>query len=204
MKPQIDSIKQSVEEAIRTKHPKTVAELFQLLRKDHPTVTKEKVVDAVKELKEDGKIELEFPPPRAENYLQYLQARPQNTWFYLVIATSIATLAAVYIIPNTYPVVVFRWIMGSMFILFLPGYVTVQALFPTGKELDDIERFAISVGLSIAMTPLVGLLLNYTPWGIRLNPIMASLCLFTLSIAAAATYRRYKIVLTNSLRRKQP
>jgi len=202
MTAQTDSIKQSVKETIRTKHPKTVAELFQILRKDYPTVTKEKVVDAVKELKENGKIELELPPPRAENYLQYLQARPQNAWFYLVIAASIATLAAVYIIPNTYPAVVFRWIIGSIFILFLPGYVTVQALFPTGKELDDIERFAISVGLSIAITPLIGLLLNYTQWGIRLNPIMASLCLFTISVAAAATYRKYKIVLTNSLRGK--
>jgi len=140
MTAQIDSIKQSVEETIRTKHPKTVAELFQILREGHPTVTKEKVVDVVKKLKEDGEIELKLPQPRAENYLQYLQARPQNTWFYLVLAASIATLAAVYIIPNTYPAVVFRLIMGSIFVLFLPGFATIKALFPTGKELEAIER----------------------------------------------------------------
>lgn len=200
---QTDPIKQLVEETITTKRPKTVAELFQILREEHPTVTKEKVVDIIKKLKEDGKIELELPLPRSENFLHYLQAKPQNAWFYLVIAASIATLAAVYIIPNTYPAVVFRLVMGSIFILFLPGYVTIQALFPTGKELDDIERLALSVGLSIAITPLIGLLLNYTPWGIRLGPIMTSLSLFTLTVAAVATYRRYKIVLTNSLRSKQ-
>jgi uncharacterized membrane protein len=87
---------------------------------------------------------------------------------------------------------VFRWIIGSVFILFVPGYVTIQALFPTGKEVDGIERFALSVGLSIAIAPLIGLLLNYTPWGIRLDPIMTSLSLFTLSVSVAATYRRYK------------
>lgn len=204
MTAQIDFIKQSIEETIRTKHPKTVAELFQVLQEDYPSLTKEKVVDAVKRLKEDGKIELELPLLRVENYLQYLQAIPQNIWFYLVIAASIATLAAVYIMPNTYPAVVFRLIMGSIFVLFLPGFVTIKALFPTGKELEDIERFALSVGLSLVITPLIGLLLNFTPWGIRLDPIMVGLSLFTLSVAAAATYRRYKIVLANSLGGKQP
>jgi len=201
---QIDPIKQSVEETIQAKHPKTVAELFQIVREDHPTVTKEKVVDIVKKLKEDGEIELELPSPEVENYLQYLRVRPQNTWFFLVTTASIATLAAVYVIPNTYPMVVFRWVVGSIFILFLPGYATIQVLFPSGKELDGIERFALSIGLSIAITPLIGLLLNYTPWGIRLDPIMTSLSLFTLSVAAAATYRKYKIVLTNSFKGKQP
>jgi len=201
---QIDPIKQSVEETIQAKHPKTVAELFQIVREDHPTVTKEKVVEIIKKLKEDGEIELELPSPEVENYLQYLRVRPQNTWFFLVTTASIATLAAVYVIPNTYPMVVFRWVVGSIFILFLPGYATIQVLFPSGKELDGIERFALSIGLSIAITPLIGLLLNYTPWGIRLDPIMTSLSLFTLSVAAAATYRKYKIVLTNSFKGKQP
>lgn len=184
------------QEALRTRHPKTVAQLFRIIQEQQPSATTEDVVEVVKRLREDGKIELELPPPRAETYLQYLQARPQNTWFYLVIAASIATLAAVYVTPNTYPMVVFRWVVGSIFVLFLPGFATIQALFPTGKELDDIECFVLSIGLSIAITPLIGLLLNYTPWGIRLDPIMTSLSLFTLSIAAAATYRRYKIVST--------
>lgn len=47
-----------------------------------------------------------------------------------------------------------------MFVLFIPKYVTVEALFPRGRELDLIERFPLSVGLSMAFVPLVGLLLN--------------------------------------------
>jgi uncharacterized membrane protein len=155
-------------------------------------VTREEVVSVVRELEEDEKIELELPPSKVDSYFQYLQDTTQNTWFFLVLAASLATLAAVYVVPATYPAVVFRWIIGSVFILFVPGYVTIQALFPTGKEVDGIERFALSVGLSIAIAPLIGLLLNYTPWGIRLDPIMTSLSLFTLSVSVAATYRRYK------------
>ncbi|HJJ86646.1 MAG TPA: DUF1616 domain-containing protein, partial [Methanocorpusculum sp.] len=48
-------------------------------------------------------------------------------------------------------------------ILFIPGYVLIAALFPEKKSIDGIERFALSVGLSIAVVPLIGLVLNYTP-----------------------------------------
>jgi uncharacterized membrane protein len=40
------------------------------------------------------------------------------------------------------------------------------------ENLDPIERIALSLGMSIALVPIVGLLLNYTPWGIRLTPIV--------------------------------
>ncbi|MHB8987039.1 MAG: DUF1616 domain-containing protein [Eubacteriales bacterium] len=46
------------------------------------------------------------------------------------------------------------------------------------RRRDGIERVALSFGLSIAVVPLVGLILNYTPWGIRLAPILASLLVF--------------------------
>ena len=56
--------------------------------------------------------------------------------------------------------------------------------------IDGIERLALSFGLSIAVVPLIGLALNYTPWGIRLDPIVISLVLFTLVMVAIAHYRR--------------
>jgi len=193
---QSDSVEQMVEETIKSRHPETVAELFGIVREKKPDLTREELVQIVEKLRDDEKIELELPPPRVEAYLEYLGVRSENLWFYLVVAASIAVLLAVYVIPNTYPLVVLRWIVGSIFVLFLPGFVVMQALFPSGKELDDIERFALSVGLSIAITPLIGLLLNYTPWGIRLDPIITSLFLFTLSIAIIATYRKYRAVLS--------
>ena len=67
-------------------------------------------------------------------------------------------------------------------ILFVPGYVLIAALFPSNREIDGIERVALSFGLSIAVVPLIGLALNYTPFGIRLDPIVASLSVFTLAL----------------------
>jgi len=99
----------------------------------------------------------------------------------------------IYTLPSAFPLVVLRWVLGSVFVLFIPGYVTVEALFPKGRDLDGIERLALSVGLSLALVPLIGLLLNYTPWGIRLDPIVTSLTMFTLALATVAIGRRFRL-----------
>ena len=83
-----------------------------------------------------------------------------------------------------------RIALGVLFVLFFPGYTLIAALFPRRDTLDSVERLALSVGLSIAIVPLVGLVLNYTPWGIRLEPIVLSLLGFILVMSAVALWRR--------------
>src|SRR5207249_10529058 len=80
-------------------------------------------------------------------------------------------------------------------LLFAPGHVLVAALFPGSIDLekpgiDWIERIALSFGLSIVVVPLLGLLLNFTPFGIRFAPIVATIALFTLGVGYAAMRRR--------------
>ncbi len=59
-----------------------------------------------------------------------------------------------------------RIIFALPVVLFIPGYALIAALFPPGKEeIDTLERVALSFGLSIAVVPLIGLALNYTPPG---------------------------------------
>lgn len=83
-----------------------------------------------------------------------------------------------------------RTILGVPFVLFFPGYSLISALYPEKTALGRIERLALSIGLSLAVVPLIGLGLNYTPWGIRLMPILISLFLFTASLSLLAIYRR--------------
>jgi len=86
-----------------------------------------------------------------------------------------------------------RIVLGLPFILFFPGYTLIAALFPKKADLGSIERVALSFGLSIAVVPLIGLILNYTPWGIKLYPILVSITLFILVTSGAAWYRRHKL-----------
>jgi len=76
-----------------------------------------------------------------------------------------------------------RIAFGLIFVLFFPGYTLIAALFPRKTSLGGIERLALSFGLSIAVVPLLGLLLNYTPWGIRLCPILISVLVFIMVMA---------------------
>ena len=57
----------------------------------------------------------------------------------------------------------FRIVLSLAFVLFFPGYTLIAALFPAKGRLDGIERVALSFGLSLAVVPLIGLALNFTP-----------------------------------------
>ncbi|MCL0078663.1 DUF1616 domain-containing protein, partial [Dehalococcoidia bacterium] len=92
-----------------------------------------------------------------------------------------------------FPIQVLRIILGLPFILFLPGYTLIAALFPKKSGLDTGERVALSFGLSIAVVPLIGLVLNYTPWGIRLYPILLSLTFFIAAMSVIGWYRRRRL-----------
>jgi len=82
-----------------------------------------------------------------------------------------------------------RIIFGLPFVIFIPGYLFIFLLFPSNEEIDIIERIALSFGLSIAIVPLVGLILNYTPWGIRLESVATSLSILVFILATFAVIR---------------
>ena len=72
-----------------------------------------------------------------------------------------------------------RSLFAVLLIVIVPGYVLVAALFPGNDGIDWLERIALSLALSIVVVSLVGLVLDATPWGIRLGPIVVALALFT-------------------------
>jgi uncharacterized membrane protein len=97
---------------------------------------------------------------------------------------------SIFLIPDSS----MRIVLGLPFLLFFPGYVTVLALFPEKEDLETLERVALSFGLSIAIAPLIGFGLNYTPFGIRLVPILACLSIFNIVVALVGEYRRNKAI----------
>ncbi|MDG6257108.1 MAG: DUF1616 domain-containing protein [Methanomicrobiaceae archaeon] len=75
-------------------------------------------------------------------------------------------------------------------ILFIPGYALISLLFPLKEQINPLERFILAVGMSFALAALIGLMLNYTPWGIRLETVSAALCGFSWFTLIVAYYRR--------------
>jgi len=107
----------------------------------------------------------------------------------LVGIVAIASTIVIVIVPSS----TWRVILGSVFILFLPGYVVSIALFPRKSDLEGFARLAMSFGLSIAVSAFVGLILNYTPWGITLYPILISLGIFTVVTLLIAWQRQRRL-----------
>ncbi len=70
-----------------------------------------------------------------------------------------------------------RMVLGLVLVLFIPGFAMVYALFQD-DEIDDIERIALSFGLSICIVVFDGLALNYI-WNLTLLPIVLSLSLIS-------------------------
>jgi peptidoglycan/LPS O-acetylase OafA/YrhL len=126
----------------------------------------------------------------ADSALAYVLG-PGGIWLWLVLGLAAAS-AALALLAAEPPLLYLRYVLGTLFVLFLPGYALVEALYPRGDELSPLERLALSIGLSLAVVPLVGLVLNYTPFGIRLEPVVASLAALTAALAVYAAYRKYR------------
>jgi len=88
---------------------------------------------------------------------------------------------------------ILRIILGVPILLFFPGYTLVAALFTKREGMGSIERVALSAGLSIAVVPLIGLILNYTPWGIRTESVLYSVASFILITSIIAWLRRRRL-----------
>lgn len=115
--------------------------------------------------------------------------------------------------------------LGLVFLLFLPGYAFVAALFPEASErsrsgdvtdesngseaeptdfdggspflrsvsLTGIERGALSFGLSVAIVPLIALLLDFTLRNPSLTSILIVTSAFVVSSSIVAGIRRWNL-----------
>jgi len=86
-----------------------------------------------------------------------------------------------------------RLIVGTIVVLFVPGYAFIAALFPRRTSLNNGVRLGLSFGISIAIVPLLEMALNYTRWGVRVSPTLVIIAAFTIACVAAAGIRRRRL-----------
>jgi uncharacterized membrane protein len=72
-----------------------------------------------------------------------------------------------------------RIVFGSVYILFLPGYL-ISYIFFKRKEVDHLERIALGFALSIAIVPLLIFYLNLI--GLKINLINSTLTVLGIVI----------------------
>lgn len=180
-------------EILEKNKPNTVKDLISQVELDFG-IPQKNALELVISLENQGRIHLTeqttIVPKKITEYILSAHA----LWFRIITLVSFTTIVAVFIIhEKSYPAVYIRYTLGALYVLFLPGYSLIKTLFPI-KEINLVERTTFSVGTSLALVPIVGLLLNYTPWGITLVPIIISLLLLTLSLAFIGLLREHNIM----------
>ncbi len=86
-----------------------------------------------------------------------------------------------------------RIVFALPILLFLPGYALIAAMFPRNTELSAIERFTLSIGLSIAIFVFDGFAISVTVWRFRPTPIIISLSLITFTLVLITVFVRLRI-----------
>ncbi|RLI94607.1 MAG: hypothetical protein DRO92_02760 [Candidatus Altiarchaeales archaeon] len=103
---------------------------------------------------------------------------------------------------------IIRIIIGLILVLFLPGFALTFALFPKDRidrEIDMLERIALSIGLSISVVVLSILILN-SLFGISINLItsLLTILLLTSALFIVGYLRRSKSKITHNMLKVNP
>lgn len=189
------SIDNSILHMISTKKPETVDHLVKFVRQD-TNFSDEEILNRVLTLQSEGKIKLKMVTSTAAKFVDYKFS--STYWYWLTLIFTGITLFLVLQTPeNDYALVYSRYFFGTFFVLLLPGYTLVRALYPR-KMIDFVERIGLSISMSIALVCLVAFFLNFSPLGILVLPLVVSISLIITVFATVAVIReRYVCLSTN-------
>ena len=99
-------------------------------------------------------------------------------------------MLTVYFVSGNSPLFIIRYLLGFVFVAFLPGYCLVNILFIGVNRIDLVENLVLSVALSFGITGLVGLFLGLSPIGINFTSITVSLSAIVLGLGLVAFVRK--------------
>lgn len=117
-----------------------------------------------------------------------LHIRIKNELLY--VCTSTLLLDSVILLFPSSPL---RGILAILLVLLFPGYLISVILFPRKGDLTSIERIALSLGLSLSVTPIPAVVMNYTPRGITLETTVSTLTALIFFLSYTAWHIRQKI-----------
>ena len=86
-----------------------------------------------------------------------------------------------------------RAILGLILVLFLPGFTWTLVFFSNDRQINVVERLALSFGLSIAIVTLSILALNIV-LGVRITGTNAVLVILAITIIPTVWYFLKRII----------
>lgn len=121
----------------------------------------------------------------------YMKNKKYNSFDDILIISAVAFMSVFIIITDIKNNItdILKIAIGIVMILFIPGYLMINTIFPKNKDLNSVERLVLSLGLSIATVSLIGLLTNFI-LGIKLVSVLVSLYIYFIPMIIICVYRR--------------
>ncbi len=115
----------------------------------------------------------------------------------LVAGVTIALIILVQVSPESLA----RRILGLVYLLFFPGYALMAALFPEKRRFvlrgevrksgfRGLERIGLAIGASVALVPVLGLIVNFSSIGITVGAVIVTYSAFVFACLAVTAVRR--------------
>ncbi|MCK4458467.1 MAG: DUF1616 domain-containing protein [Methanosarcinales archaeon] len=98
----------------------------------------------------------------------------------LIVVVILTGLCILFVLVEPFNDTPLRIPFSLIILLFLPGYALIAAMFPKMGEISGIERFTLSIGLSIAITVFDGFAISVTPHLFRPMPLLLTLSAITV------------------------
>jgi len=189
----VDAVGESLDNVIlkvlETKQPESMKELVHFVQ-EQVSASLDDITREVKNLQQKGLIVLEEPVTPIKNRFFHTLSSKKDIWFWVTISLAILAFISIVFIPEGgTPLSYLRYAFGFILAAFLPGYCLTETLFPKKSAMDEIERFTFSIGLSFAITALVGLFLSFS-FGLTLTTALVTLGLVVIVLALIAFKRK--------------
>ena len=164
----------------------TVSRLVQDVSETLPCRTDSVIAELIR-LEAEGRLHIEEPAPY-RTLSQYIRSLA-SAWFWET--TLVSALSLVLLLVSQGPLLYLRYVFGGLLVLMLPGFSLVSLLYPKKTQLDFPTRMVLSFVMSLSIVILVGLVLNYTAFGLSLVATALSLTVISEILLFLAVARRF-------------
>ncbi len=178
-------------------HPSSVADLKRRLNEEGVRSNDDDLIAVIRDLQTTGAINL-HPFSVPTSFADYVSDPERSWWIYLIMFSS--ALEALLVVENVQngPIWILRLLLGLALLGLMPGYATVQILFP-GDWLPLLEQALLSIFLSVMISIALGVALGAGYHFTGTSSVFA-LSVYTIVSVFVAGYRRFSQIRSSNLR----
>ena len=147
----VESLEEEIIKTIRSNNPNNCEELINIITNKN-NVNKKTVINTLFNMEDKGKIIFGKIEIKEKRKIKDTILSNKFYPYYLTILVIISTIFFNY--------GYMRYVLGAIYLLILPGYWFIKCI--NLNNISKIKLLPMSMGISLSITAIIGLILNYT------------------------------------------